>query len=307
MTPEIGVVLPAYNAQTFLGEALESILAQTLTGWEAIVVDDGSRDRTAEIGQDYHARDARIRVHSQPNGGVCSARNTGYHLLSPTVRYVLFLDADDLLEPDALQVLVDALQAHPDWVAAYGLAQLFEGEITWTATLEQAHGFERWGYRDGHYVAWPADQPTSFEVLAVWPAIGTGGQILYRREALADLPFDERLRMSEDWDFWLRLAARSRIGYLPTFVMRKRCHEDNAGASSIARGGERIVREKWRSMPEWTPEQRSLLPVAHRRAALLRLDWALSALRQHDLRAAAQHARRFLLAYLDYVRVQHAL
>ena len=73
----ISVIIPAYNAQAYLRECLESVLAQSFSDWEAIIVDDGSTDSTCEIGLCFTARDSRFRLISTPNGGLSSARNTG--------------------------------------------------------------------------------------------------------------------------------------------------------------------------------------------------------------------------------------
>ena len=85
--------MPAYDAETTLSEALESLLAQTYSAWEAIVVDDGSTDRTAEIAAMFAARDERLRVVRQPNAGESAARNAGAAIAKSD--WLVFLDADD--------------------------------------------------------------------------------------------------------------------------------------------------------------------------------------------------------------------
>ncbi|MDE6067153.1 MAG: glycosyltransferase family 2 protein [Duncaniella sp.] len=101
----ISVIIPAYNAQAYLRECLESVLAQSFSDWEAIVVDDGSTDATAEIARGYQARDHRIRVFSTVNGGVSSARNRALEMARG--EWVTFLDSDDLLPQGALQAYMD--------------------------------------------------------------------------------------------------------------------------------------------------------------------------------------------------------
>lgn len=101
----ISVIIPAYNSAAFLGETLDSLLAQTLQAWEAVVVDDGSSDHTPEILVAYSAKDSRIRCIRQENAGVSAARNRGLEEASGD--YVVFLDADDLYEPNALQAFAE--------------------------------------------------------------------------------------------------------------------------------------------------------------------------------------------------------
>ena len=101
----ISVIIPAYNSAPFLGETLDSLRAQTHKAWEAVVVDDGSTDNTREIIDAYSEKDSRIRCVSQKNAGVSAARNRG--LEEAAGDYVVFLDADDLYEPNALQAFAE--------------------------------------------------------------------------------------------------------------------------------------------------------------------------------------------------------
>ena len=105
--PQVSVVIPAYNAEKYLPETLGSLRAQTLTDWEALIVDDGSTDATAQIASAAAADDARFRVLTQENAGVSAARNHGIREACGT--YILFLDSDDLLERDALRAFTQAL------------------------------------------------------------------------------------------------------------------------------------------------------------------------------------------------------
>src|SRR4028118_1383709 len=106
------VVIPCYNQARFLGEAIESVLSQTYTDFEVIVVDDGSTDDTAEVASSYAAEDARVRLVRQENRGLAGARNRG--LAESRGEYVVFLDSDDRLAEEALEVGVRELDAHPE-------------------------------------------------------------------------------------------------------------------------------------------------------------------------------------------------
>lgn len=94
------VIIPVYNVEPYLAQCLDSVLAQDFADWEAICVNDGSTDGSGEILEQYAARDKRIRVITQPNGGLSAARNTGLDHASGD--YILFLDSDDWLENDTL-------------------------------------------------------------------------------------------------------------------------------------------------------------------------------------------------------------
>src|SRR5579875_138818 len=97
-SPEISIVVPAYNAERYIGPTLDSVRAQTVAAWEVVVVDDGSRDGTRQVAEQYAARDPRIRVIGQINSGVAAARNRGWAATAPSSTYVTFLDHDDLRE-----------------------------------------------------------------------------------------------------------------------------------------------------------------------------------------------------------------
>ena len=103
----ITVVIPVYNVEAYLRQCLDSVLNQTMSDWEAICVNDGSTDGSAGILEEYATRDSRFKVIAQKNGGLSSARNTG--LDAAKGDYVLFLDSDVWLEPNALETLSQQL------------------------------------------------------------------------------------------------------------------------------------------------------------------------------------------------------
>src|SRR5918998_3304628 len=110
----VSVIIPCYNQGRFLSEAIESVLAQTYPHVETIVVDDGSTDDTSNIA----ARYSGVRCIRQGNQGLAAARNTG--LGESKGGYLVFLDADDRLLPNALETGLECLKAHPECALAYG-------------------------------------------------------------------------------------------------------------------------------------------------------------------------------------------
>ena len=103
--PEISLIIPCYNVQTFLPRCLDSLLAQSFQDWEAVCVDDGSTDATVAILDAYAARDGRFRIIHQANAGVSCARNRA--LEEARGQYILFVDSDDLLHPQALEICLE--------------------------------------------------------------------------------------------------------------------------------------------------------------------------------------------------------
>ena len=109
---KFSIVIPVYNVEPYLPECLDSVLNQTLSDWEAVCVNDGSTDNSSVVLEDYASKDSRFRVITQPNGGLSAARNTG--MKAALGDYVLFLDSDDWLEPNALLVLSEHLNGEDE-------------------------------------------------------------------------------------------------------------------------------------------------------------------------------------------------
>ena len=215
----IGLVIPARDAAPWIGATLASVRAQSHAAWQAVVVDDGSCDATAAIAAG--TGDARIAVIRAAPRGVSAARNRGLAALfaaAAPVAAVLFLDADDLLAPDALARLAAALAAHPGAVAACG---------AWAAVTAAG------ALLPGHH------KPAGGDVLArllCRNLFVNGGQLLIRAEAVrAAGDFRPELSYAEDWEYWLRLARRGRFapvpGRRPVLFVRRRADGACARAS----------------------------------------------------------------------------
>ena len=101
--PAISIICPVYQAEAYLDRCVKSIIGQTFTDFELVLVDDGSRDRSGEMCDEYARMDSRIKVYHKPNGGLCSARNMGLDHISG--EYSVHVDPDDWLEPDMLEEL----------------------------------------------------------------------------------------------------------------------------------------------------------------------------------------------------------
>ena len=115
--PSVSVIIPAFNAADTLPATVQSLFDQTRPDWEAIIVDDGSTDRTAEVAMALNNQDSRIHLERQPNGGASSARNTGLKLARSS--YVMFLDADDWIAPTYVEKMICALEHVPEANIAY--------------------------------------------------------------------------------------------------------------------------------------------------------------------------------------------
>jgi glycosyltransferase involved in cell wall biosynthesis len=196
--PLVSVVVPTYNYAHFIGRMFESLLAQTYTNWECIVVDDGSTDDTEQVVARVAASDSRVRYMRQRNQRQAVAKNTALAVASG--RYVQFLDADDLIEPLKFERQVEYLEAHPEVDIVYGGARFFHTE----------HPDERLHAMFGEDEPWmPEVSGSGRDVLLSLVRINilVINAALVRRKAIDDVgPFDPVLPPVEDWDYWIRCA-----------------------------------------------------------------------------------------------------
>jgi glycosyltransferase involved in cell wall biosynthesis len=202
----VSLVIATFNHARLLGDAIDSALAQTLSGVDIIVVDDGSTDDTPAVLERYGGR---IRVLRQPNRGLAAARNTG--LAAARGTYVAFLDADDVMAPAKLAEQVAVLERAPTigWTYCDVL-------IETVATGATVRASERFGYAARALDGWLFPELIHGNFI---PAIAP----LVRRTALdAAGGFDERLTALEDWDLWLRLALLAEARYTPAVLVRYR-------------------------------------------------------------------------------------
>lgn len=156
--PRIGVVIPAWGVEDYLDDCIRSLLAQSHTRWEAVIVDDGSTDRTGEIADQWARRDARISVVHTVNGGLGAARNLGVQHVRGD--YLAFLDSDDVLPPRAYADLLAALEASGSDFATGSIVRWEHGALTeppWMRRLHQPLPGARIGQRPellGDVFAW---------------------------------------------------------------------------------------------------------------------------------------------------------
>jgi glycosyltransferase involved in cell wall biosynthesis len=216
--PRFSAVIAAYNEADYVGAALTSVLRQTESDWEAVVVDDGSTDETAEIVREFERRDPRIRLVSQPNKGLAGAINTGIeHSRAP---YVGLLDADDLWMPRFVEVMSDALDQAPEAGFAYTDAYWFD--LT-TRRFRRALSMAPWNPPED-----PPGDPLEMLRLLV-RANFIFGLATMRRSALDRIGnFDASLGSSEDYDMWMRMLANGyRAARPPGVLAIRRRREDS--------------------------------------------------------------------------------
>ena len=195
LTPQVTVVIPAFNAADSIGAALASVFAQTFTDFEVIVVDDGSTDGTAAAVEALGGRVALVR---QSNGGPGCARNTG--IRASRGRLIAFLDADDRWLPHKLEAQVAYFRAHPQTGLLHAATTARPADSTVLAAFDSHPRAPRHVFCDLFH--------TDYEIATL--------TVMVPRDVLDSVGlFDERREVHvEDWDLWLRIAAKYPIGYL---------------------------------------------------------------------------------------------
>jgi glycosyltransferase involved in cell wall biosynthesis len=202
----VSVVIPCYNQAHFLGEAIQSTLSQSYPDFEVIVVDDGSTDDTEKVGSGYTAADQRVKLIRQQNRGLAGARNRG--LAESRGEYVVFLDSDDRLLEEALEVGVKELESHPECAFVSGRCRFIAADGSPILRLEQEI---------------LAGDP-HIELLRAGPILVPA--VTYRRSVFEAVGgFEESYKAAEDYALYYRVAAGFPIHLHDAVVAEVRRHE----------------------------------------------------------------------------------
>lgn len=206
----VSVVIPCYNKAAFLGEAIESVLHQTYTHFEVIVVDDGSSDDSRMVASQY----PRVRYLYQFNQGPSAARNAG--IRASRGNYLVFLDGDDRLLPTALEVDVRALEDHPECAFVSGHVHLID--------------------KDGSYIRTPEESciaSNHYRTLLQYNYIWTPAAVMFRRDIVASLGgYSPDRHGAEDWDLYLRITKDFPVYCHDKVVSEYRVYENQMASNS---------------------------------------------------------------------------
>ncbi|MEY2480082.1 MAG: hypothetical protein QOI04_1009 [Verrucomicrobiota bacterium] len=193
--PLVSVIIPAFNAQHYIGAAIQSVIDQTLADFEVIVVDDGSTDQTGSIVSDFCASDSRIRLITRENGKLARARNTG--ITAASGRFLAFLDADDTWHPTKLEKQIELSGGTEAGVIFSDAAYVADEPISLPTYLFGVY----FGFFSGRAM---------FRRLYERNAIPISSVLLCRNLLGVECFFDEsaQFRGVEDYELWLRLASK---------------------------------------------------------------------------------------------------
>ncbi len=207
--PTVSVLMPVYNAEKYVAEAIESILTQTFVDFEFIITDDCSTDSSLKILEAYAAKDKRIHLTSRPNRGLTPTLNE--MIYKAKGEFIAILENDDIALPDRLALQVEFLQREPDVVCVSGARELIDEKGRLLTSIE-----------DPEY----NDQIQALLLSGHCCICHVGAMI--RRAALVKVGgYDETMRLAHDLDLWLRLSEIGSLANLKDKVVKYRLHQNS--------------------------------------------------------------------------------
>ncbi|OYX21517.1 MAG: hypothetical protein B7Z04_02805 [Rhodobacterales bacterium 32-66-9] len=278
-TALLSVLMPVYDCDQFVQAAIDSILNQTFRDFEFIIIDDGSKDRTAEIVEAAAARDPRIRVISRENRGIVPSLNEALEQATGTL--VARMDGDDISLPDRFSRQVAYLQANPE-CGLVGTQIMFMDP-------------------DGRPIA-PMPNPLGHDEIVARMMIGREGishpTVLFRREVAQSINgYSDRFKHAEDIDFFLRMAEATRVANMPELLLHYRQHPKSIGRTQ----SEAQAAAHYRAICEAASRTGAPMPKEIERQAVGdatddHIRWAWWALRSGQMPSARFYARKVLAA-----------
>ena len=252
---KVSVIIPAYNGDRYIGEAIDSILSQTYSDYEIIVVDDGSTDSTRQVIEQYGSK---IQYLSQTNQGVAASRNLG--LTQAKGEYVAFLDQDDIFLPHKLASQVALLEQNPSLGIANSGWQIANQQGNVNAAVEP----------------WKEIPELNLTNLIIWKPVFLGA-MLFRRSWLERTEgFDTTLEQTPDVDLVLRLTAMgATAAWVKQTTVKYRQHEANASRNTLLQAQELDqILERFFTQSNLSPEIKTLEPES-RYQSLIWSAWRL--------------------------------
>lgn len=196
--PQLSVIVPVYRVLPYLSKCIDSILAQTFTDFELILVDDGSPDRCGAICDEYAAKDDRIVVIHQKNAGVSAARNAGLDIAQG--RYLSFIDSDDWIDPNMFRLMLESLWQHNADLVACGIQYWDSHESLLYRKTQDSFSLDRHSVLQKLF-----GQASSF-------GLGCCNKI-FLRERISDLRFPIGIPFSEDWEYLYQCSQRVKAAF----------------------------------------------------------------------------------------------
>jgi glycosyltransferase involved in cell wall biosynthesis len=275
---------------------------QRFSDWEYVLVDDGSTDETLRVIQDLASQDPRLSVRAQPNQGVHAARQSGFEQISDSAQYLVFLDADDELEPDFLGVMSRYLDEHPDAGMVYAACSTIDEDGRVIVPLAELP--PRYVARGLRTVVIPEHQPeTPLEALISRHEAVPSASML-RRETFERTHGWRRAGVIEDKDLVLQMALQQEVHFLPVRLTRYRRHATNRSSLKFYESMDDLHRRWWfdRSLSDVDRRRvRSAIAFDRRIAARTALELARQSVARHRWVPALTESLRATFRFAEFV------
>jgi glycosyltransferase involved in cell wall biosynthesis len=229
--PKVSVVIPAYNAMTYLPQTIDSVLDQTFTDFEILVINNSSSDNIIEwVSQ---IQDSRITLITQENQGATNSRNTG--ILKAKGEYIAFLDADDLWEKTKLEKQVSCLEQNPSVGLVYTWTQLIDstGKLLKFSVTHEEEGY-------------------IWEKIVIQDVVGSGSCAMVRASCFEEVGlFDRDVGIADDFDMWIRIAAAYEFAVVKECLVLYRQHQNNASKNrqKVIQTHAQIIEKSFKDVP----------------------------------------------------------
>ncbi|WP_252247652.1 glycosyltransferase [Clostridium sp. ZS6] len=224
--PLISVIIPSYNHEKFINECVDSVLKQTYDNLELIIIDDGSKDGTAEILNKYS--DDRMKVIFQENAGAHNAINRGLELAKG--EYLTILNSDDVYMKNRLELIVNYLMENKDISLVSSYIQIIDANSKELGIKKAWKNMEPWKIEDKDKSFAGTDDPIKNLIMSNY--ISTTSNMVFTQKLYEDIGGMRNLRFAHDWDFALRAAEYGKCGVIEKPLMKYRIHSTNTISSN---------------------------------------------------------------------------
>lgn len=256
-TPLISVIIPVYGVEKYIAQCLESVINQTYKNLEIIVINDGTKDRSAEIAKEYAAKDSRIKVYDFENGGLSVARNRGLEIASGD--YISYIDSDDWIDLKLYEVLIDSALTNNADMVKYGVIETNESKET------------RFSFDDAKIILNERKQAFDYYFQGMLWTIACNG--LYRCDLAKNVKFPENIVHEDNYSSGLFLYFAKKVVSIPFSGYYYRINNTGISKGKVKRPLDKIL--------AISKLKKDLLALGF---ADKKLDWKLSVEFYHFLR-----------------------
>lgn len=266
----VSIVLPVHNGEEFLEESIKSVLAQTYTELELIIVNDCSTDASENIVQHYQRMDSRIRYYkNETNLKLPRSLNVGF--AQAKGEYLTWTSDDNLFRPDALETMVAYLEAHPDVALVYA----------------DCNSIDASGKTTGYFEAGPSDELKYHNVV--------GACFLYTKKVQAEIGgYDPSLFLVEDLEYWMRIQVTHKISPLNVCLYDYRYHDNNLTATRKQEIYQAKCRLMWMYLEKYETSGMASRELFDYFNFILRYKDTLAERRKEQLRFGMRHPKYFI-------------